>query len=392
MHTISLWLAACLLFTFPTEDMLLVSDGLGSVSRVVGIAVTLFWIMTVCIKGQIRKFQPVHFALGVFILWNGLSVFWSVDVERTVPRIMTYIQLLVLFCLLWDVCRTPAALRVALQAYVCGTYVAIASQLSNFAHGTAGLEFSRYRFTPTGIHPNSIGLILALTIPIAWYLAISSSGTGKMARLMRFLNYAYVPAAFFCIVLTASRGSVLASVPAVIYILRTVLGRDSRNNFLVATGIILVLCSLIPLVPENLIERLSTTGEQIREGDLNGRVAIWKEGIQSFFARPFFGAGASAFPAVNSIGGAAHNSFLSVLIDLGLVGLVIFLAALWVIFCQVMRIPQPERWFWLALLAVWLVGQMGHNWEHTKHTWLIFSVVAIAGDRWRRLPTPAPFR
>lgn len=386
MRTIAFWLAACLVFTFPTEDMLHVSEGFGSVSRAVGMVVTLFWFMTVCMTDRIRKLHPVHFALAVFVLWNAMSVFWSADLDRTVSRTVCYVQLLVLSCLLWDVCRTPAAVKIALQAYVFGTYLAIGSQLYNYIHGVAGLEFSMYRYTPTGVHPNATGLMLAMSIAIAWYLAITSSGTSKTARLLRYLNYAYIPVAYFCIVLTASRGSLLASAPAALYILWTLRGRHARGNSFVVAGLIIVLCCLLPMAPQHLFERLSTTGEEIAQGELNGRVALWKAGIASFFERPFLGVGASAFPTVNKIGGAAHNSFISILVDLGLVGLVLFAAALGVVVYQAMRTPPPEMWFWLALLAIWFVGQMGHNWEHTKHTWLVLSMVAIAGNLSRRQP------
>lgn len=386
MRTVAFWLVASLVFTFPTEDMLHISDGFGSVSRAVGMVATLFWLLTICMTDRIRKLHPVHFALAVFVLWNAVSVFWSADVDRTVPRTVCFVQLLVLSCLLWDVCRTPATVKIALQAYVFGTYLAIGSQLYNYAHGIAGLEFSRYRYTATGVHPNSIGLILALSIAIAWHLAITSTGTSKIARLLRYLNYAYIPTAYYGIVLTASRGSLLASVPAGMYILWTLRDRQTRGNSFVVAGLIIVMCCLLPMAPQHLIERLGETGDEIAAGDLNGRVALWEAGIVSFFERPFLGVGASTFPTVNKIGGAAHNSFVSILVDLGLIGLVLFAVALGVVVYQAMRTPSPEMWFWLALLAIWFVGQMGHNWEHTKHTWLVLSMVAIAGNLSRRQP------
>ncbi len=386
MRTVAFWLVASLVFTFPTEDMLHISDGFGSVSRAVGMVATLFWLLTVCITNRIRKVHLVHVALAMYVLWNAVSLFWSADVGRTVPRIVCYAQLLVLSFILWDVCRTPAAMRIALQAYVCGTYLALGSQFYNYAYGIADLEFSRHRFTATGVHPNSIGLILALSIAIAWYLAITSTGTSKTARLLRYLNYAYIPTAYYGIVLTASRGSLLASVPAAMYILWTLRDRQTRGNSFVVAGLIIVMCCLLPMAPQHLIERLGETGDEIAAGDLNGRVALWEAGIVSFFERPFLGVGASAFRTVNRIGAAAHNSFISILVDLGLIGLVLFAGALAVVLYQAIRTRPPEMWFWLALLAIWFVGQMGHNWEHTKHTWLVLSMVAIAGNLSGRQP------
>ena len=380
MRSVAFWLSAAVLFTFPTEDMLKVSDSIGSVSRCVGMLVTLFWILTILVTDRVRQLGTVHLIVAAFVLWNALSFSWTADFARTHARVETYFRMFVLFYILWDLYTTPIALRTALQSYVFGTYVALASQFYNFANGVTGVEFSRGRYTADGISPNSIGLILALSIPIAWYLAITSSESTTRGRLLRILNYAYIPTAYFSILLTASRGSLIASVPAVMFILGTLSVRLTLGHSLVLILVLLILCGLFQFVPPECLMRLSTAGDEIASGDLNGRIDIWQAGLVSFVEHPFIGAGANAFPSVNALGRAPHNTFMSILVDLGLIGLTLFVAIVALLVLQASRTGPIECCFWFTLLFIWFLGTLCHNWEHTKHTWLIISLVTAGAN------------
>ena len=325
MRRVAFWLSAAVLFTFPTEDMLKVSETFGSVSRAVGMLVTLFWILTILVTDRVRHFNAIHVVVASFVLWNALSLCWSADVDRTYGRFETYFRMSVLFYILWDLYTTPSALRIALQAYVCGTYAALGSQFYNFANGVTGVEFSNGRYTADGISPPSIRLILALSIPIAWYLAVTADNRNAVGRWIHMLNYAYIPTAYFSILLTASRGSLIASVPAGLFILSTLKLRMTVGRAALLASLVIVLCSLVQFVPEVCSMRLGTTGDAIAGADLNGRVDIWQAGLVSFSQRPLFGAGANAFPSVNELGRAPHNTSISILVDLGLVGLLLFI-------------------------------------------------------------------
>jgi len=161
--------------------------------------------------------------IWIFILWNILSVFWSVEIDSTIVRIKTYVQLGILSWILWDLYSTQKDLRAALQAYILGAYIAIGSTIFNYFAGQA----IEGRYTAAGFNANDLSLTLALGIPLAWHLAVSENNGTKVMSL-RLVNYFYVPAAALTIVLTASRGSLLASVPALFFIFVSL----HRLNFL----------------------------------------------------------------------------------------------------------------------------------------------------------------
>jgi O-antigen ligase len=84
------------------------------------------------------------------------------------------------------------------------------------------------------------------------------------------------------------------------------------------------------------------------------------------------------YRSVNSLGKVAHSSYLSVLVELGLIGFAIFAATVVIAGLQALRRPGWERSFWVTLLVVWAIGASTLTWEHRKSTWLFLSLVVSA--------------
>ncbi len=82
---------------------------------------------------------------------------------------------------------------------------------------------------------------------------------------------------------------------------------------------------------------------------------------------------------MNTLDKVAHNTYLSVLVEEGLVGFVLFAAILWIVFRTAWRQPKWERRFWLTVLAVWAIGASTLTWEHRKTTWLFMTLIIAAG-------------
>ena len=196
MRTVGFWLSLMMIFMISWEDMIHIGDL--TLARVTGLSVAGFWILTVLVTGRFRKPHPFHLAIALFVLWNAVSVFWSINIDRTVVRLLTYVQLAGLVLILWDLYASSAAVKAGLQAYVLGAYVAAGSIIANYFGGT---ELFTGRYTATGFNVNDVGLTVALGIPVAWHLAVSE-GDSKMAQRLRLANYAYIPVAVLAVFLS----------------------------------------------------------------------------------------------------------------------------------------------------------------------------------------------
>jgi O-antigen ligase len=309
-------------------------------------------------------------------------------------NVLTYLQLIGLILVLWDLYTSWTAVRAGLQAYVLGGYISVASVVLDYTKGGASVYQARY--TAVGFDENDIGLILALGVPIAWYLA-TFARPGKRSYASRLANYLYIPAAVVAISLTASRAAFLTLLPALAFILVSFTRINLYARVLLFAGLLGLVVSLPAVVPQAAMQRLETTGNEMAEGDFNGRMRIWREGIVAFQGHPFIGSGSGAFkaaivPIMAPPPKAAHNFVLCYLVECGVIGLGLFMVVLWMTFAYARRQPKWISRLWLAILAMWLMGASSHNWELRKQTWLLFGFMVIGAHLPSlELSPPEPF-
>jgi O-antigen ligase len=375
MRTHAFVLSLAFIFVIPWEGVEI--SGLGGVAKFVGYICAAYWVATILRTGEFRSLKAFQVAVFAFALWHAVSVLWSADPADTLSRAITWAQLFVFVVMLWDLYTTRTALKAGLQAYVLGAYVALGSALANYLSGEA--FYTNYdRFSSGDTNPDGFGFILALGMPAAWYLA-SSRDLGRAAKIWRIVNFAYVPAALLGISLSGTRTALIATVPAMAFGLASLmrLQRGAR------IAIFVLLASTLLLVVREVqdlksFQRFGTTTSELTEGDLNNRTKNWIEGLSSFEKRPLVGVGSNMYRSVNSLGKVAHNSYISVLVEVGLIGFALFGAILTLVVVHALRQPAWERSFWLSQLAVWAIGAMTLTWEYRKSTWLFFSLL-VAG-------------
>lgn len=384
MRTVAYLLSLLLVFSVPWEDAIVVGQ-MGTMTRVIGLLAAVVWMGSVLVTGRIRRPQPFHVVVYLFILWNIASVFWSFEVDETVDSIKTYLQLAVLTWILWDLYTTPRALRAALQVYVLGAYVTIGSTILRYLAGQeVGVASGRY--AGSGLNACDLALILSLGIPIAWHLATTGDG-GTRSSILKLANYAYIPASLFAIVLTGSRLAIFSLLPALVFILGTGNRLRPSLRLLIFAVLVGVVWATQPHLPQSSLDRLATAGDSIAAADLGGRVTLWRASVAAFVEQPILGVGAGALHAAGALGTLAHNTFLSVLAELGIIGFILFAAILGVTVRQAMRQPKGNTSLWLAVLAIWAIGVCTLTWEFRKPTWLFLALITVGAglsvrDRW----------
>jgi O-antigen ligase len=387
MRSIAFALSLIFVFLIPWEGM--VRLPWGTVAKVLGFAVGGFWMATIVVTGRLRKIHPFHIMVCLFVLWNAVSVFWSANPNRALAHVRTWTQTLILVFILWDLYTTRAAISAGLQAYILGAYVAIASAVYNYF--TGNVYYTNYqRFSPGETNPDGFGFILALGIPVAWYLA-SSKSTSGMSRLLRLINYVYIPAAFLGLALSGTRTALIASVVGMAFGLASLTRLRLWARIAIFVLLTLAVIVLLPYVQSlESFQRLGTTTTELTQGDLNNRTNNWSEGLDTFVEHPIIGVGTNMYRSVNSLGKVAHNSFISILVELGLVGFFLFAIILTIVFTQAWKHQSKwDRSFWLTVLAVWAIGSFTLTWEYRKSTWLFLSfiVASAALARYRERKT-----
>jgi O-antigen ligase len=178
------------------------------------------------------------------------------------------------------------------------------------------------------------------------------------------------------VLLTASRTSLFAVIPAVVYIAwpkRLDAGRIVASVLLLIVSIIV----LQAVLPASVIERLSSVTTSISNADIGGRVNLWIETVGVFTQHPLFGSGSASLPTL--IGALSHETYLSVLAETGLVGFILFGIVLIFVFLETMRLPKGYIGLWFSSFCIWLIGVLSLSFEFRKITWLLFSFMVIQG-------------
>lgn len=369
-------------FVLPWEDSLLV-PGVGSLGRISGLLLLVCALPGLFHGNRLRLRLPsvLLLAMTLFVIWSALSYFWSADPAATLRHSVSRLQLLALVFLIWQLIERPQHLQRVMLAYVLGCYVAIGSAVVNFLSGT---EFVYQRYSATGTDPNDFATMLALGIPMAWLLIQKRTGGIWFWPLLL-----YLPAVLGAILLTSSRGGAIVTLLALLVIPLTIRSLDlpRRLGFWFMAGVAaLGLIYAAPLVIETVsssLQRLSSTAAEVASGTLNERADLWEAGRRAFEDAGLLGTGAGAFEnTVAPYAGQpkiAHNTYLSVLVELGPVGLLLFLSCLLATALPLLRLRDPERTILLVLLLTLVVGLLPLTWEVRKVTWFVLVLVTAAG-------------
>jgi O-antigen ligase len=374
MRRLTFWLAVILIFIIPWEDSITLTT-LGSLARLMGFIVAVFWIATMLIEGQFRKPHLFHVLVLLFFLWNFVSVFWSSNTEITIQRMKTYSQIFLLLLIYWEIFQKPENLMAGLQAYVFGCYVLVGSTLYNFIQGNVSVAYEG-RYSATGVNAVDLALILIMGLPVAMQLFFVT-GHDKKGTLLRLINLAYIPLAIFATVLTGSRTSLIAVIPFGIYLVGTQQIKFDRK-ILVFAILLITLLAMLPIIPQSIITRLGTLGSSVQAGDIGGRVGLWGQAILVFSRHPLVGLGSGTLDS--AIGSAAHNTFVSVAAETGFLGSVLFFIIISVVLFQALHIPNGNSGLWVAIFLTWVIGVCSLSWEFRKLTWLFMNFIVIEGS------------
>jgi O-antigen ligase len=361
----SLWLLA---FVIPLENVVI--PGVGLLGTVVGMIAVAICALAIVERGTIRPISAGHVLMGLFVLWAAVSYTWSLDPAGTLVQVPLYLRLLFMVWLIWQLCSEADQQVRLLQAFVLGAAVAGLDTIHQFIRQN---EAVYQRYAGAGADPNDLGLVMALSVPIAYCFFIKSD------RRVRWLYVAHLVLAGITILLSASRGAMLAVAVALSIVPSTATGLKRHQIVGISVTAILMMVAALLLVPSSTGERLSTIRDELAGGNLSGRTSIWAAGFELFREHPFLGVGAGAYVhslrSTVAVPNVAHNTFLSVLAELGIIGLGIFCALLAFLLVSVTELPWLSKRLWLVCLAVWCIGVSGLTWEMRKPTWWLFGLV-----------------
>jgi O-antigen ligase len=381
----------CLYILLVPFDNLLDLQSFGTVTKLLGVlcgAAVVFWLI------RTRRYVVPDRAVAawlVFVLLAGVSVAWAIDPVAVATPTMTLAELFVLYAVLAFAPTGTKTLKIVVQTVILSGAIAAAYGAYVFYHGAdlvAGRLFlatSSGNGTRTYIDPNHFAASLLLPIALALVTVVESRRVA--AQLFATACLVVMGAG---IASAGSRGSVVAIAVMIAYLLIR-----SRKRLLLGSvgiaGIGIAFVSHASVVQR--FARAAATGGA-------GRLEIWKVGLLAFERHPLFGVGFGNFPlAYNQFYVSAsltqyfhwnqppHNNLLWAAVELGIVGLLVFLYAWWAQFHS-LRLISPNDPFYPVRLAVeaglvgLFVASLFLGTITYKYLWLAFILVALVRNAW----------
>lgn len=357
-------------------ERVIVLPGLSIVTRATGALALVLSLLAIVVSGRFRRWRGFQIAALLFVIWAGIGI-WIFSMSRVPNKFYTFVQLFAVVWIMWELTTTRRRQLGLMTAYVLGGYIASIGTLVLYRNEASLLR----RFAAGGADPNSLAMSLSLALPMAWYLGLRAE-----RPLVRWIGRAYMPIGVLTVALTGSRGGMLACLVALMIVPLTMTLSPGR----LATAVCMLVLSgalAIAYVPDKIVQRLATTGTEVQDARFGGRFKLWVAGFRAFADKPVVGYGVSSFkqtitPQLGSAAQVAHNSFLSVAVEEGLVGLVFYLWMLVAVFLSILRLPRTERRFSLVLLATLLTALLPLTWEDQKDAWFVMAALAGMAPLW----------
>lgn len=188
-------------------------------------------------------------------------------------------------------------------------------------------------------NPNVLGQYLVLAIPVVFALCVSAKNIP--ARIAFFITAAVMGA---CLVFTWSRAAWVGIVLALGFF---VIMKDRRWS----TICIVALIILPFILPESIISRITSIGN-MKDSSTAYRVSVWIASLR--MAKDYWlggiGLGSGAFEriyqnyALNGAGFAlhSHNFYIQLVVEMGILGLIVFLAIIFLSYKQIVSIKDKN--------------------------------------------------
>ncbi len=370
---LTLYMTLLFIFLLPWGDGLW--DGLPRVAATASLGMALISFL---IRGTHRNYTFFHFFIMLYIAWQLISLMWTPDLEWGKVIANTAIQLVFLAFLFTLVIDNKEKIIWAYQAYVFGNIAGSFIIIYNYLNGIESFYYGRYGIV--NIETDTLSVFLALAIPMAAYLS-----TQYNSKLLKLINLAAMPTAFFAIFLTGTRTGSIVGLIGIAYWLFT----HRKASVTIKASITLVMIASIIAIfnfaPKASVERIFSAGKSISTGTLNSRSTIWKGSLNQWEKKPIIGTGlgglgvALSHENVNYNG--AHNVFIHLLTENGIIGLLLYLGILLSILYYISLTSINEKAFLISLLLVLMVSQLTTHTQNEKIIWFVLSMLAIHANK-----------
>ena len=334
-------------------------------------------LASVLVSGRRVRANDYILLVIAFGSWVAVSTFWSITPGISQQRVVTMVQLVIMVLITWEFAHSRRQVLGLMRAWVAGSAVVGSIVVITFLTGRA-----ETRYSAPGVSHGDIAYALLIAIPLAWYLSIVTRRRGLV-----LLYRVFVPFACFATLLTASRAGLLSMGFALLVIPLTYqrLSAHARLALVAAIGLLVAGALALGKLASGPVARLATTQEEITTGTLDQRTEVWAIGWQLVAEHPVLGLGTGGSKQAVSgqffVGRGLHDTWLSVWVELGVIGLILFLLLMMsALYRPLTRLPRLEKRMAWVLAVVFIISLIPRHGDYFKSTYALLTLFALMGE------------
>jgi O-antigen ligase len=313
-------------FMVPFDSVAVVTGAGGATAtRLLGIVAAGVLLAVGVVERRLVRPPAVAVWVVLLFIYAIMTLAWAVNEDLSRARLITAASLVAMYlaAVTFQVSQKELA-TVCVLTMIAGVLASAAGLISGF-EADAEREV-RGSMTIGGQQGSPNAIAHSLILPLAMTVGTLFAARHLLAKAAALAGAAVIAAGIF---LTMSR----SSLAAVIFMACVLLYRFRvRWQVLAVIGAVAV---VLPFMPDLFFERIGRvfTGE---DATGSGRTEIWSIGLEALARFGLFGAGLANFPAAYDIyahtpprglSRGAHNEYLGIWVELGIIGLTCFLGA-----------------------------------------------------------------
>ncbi|WP_248361456.1 O-antigen ligase family protein [Anaeromyxobacter oryzae] len=329
--------------------------------------------------GTIRRPSSVEVLLVLFAGYAIASILWR-DVSSGASATTIFVEYVGLAAAFIVVVRTSGIRSnwyFLATCYIVGCCVDLILIFSAFKSGTTIDSAGRYGLANVNSNYTAYSLVSGVPLLVLLYWRRARRRLASSIALMVGMSTFGLG-----IGLTGCRGATVAFLLCVFVIAARGLKTRPLAGGLFTASMAGVLVAGWSHVEDVLPSRLFLDASSAEDLS-SGRFTLWERALVIFGRNPLLGSGADSYPWLSEDGMHAHNVFLSVLAELGIIGLLLLVVALALLFRSYFRssASKSARSAALMLVCTWLVIAGTGVWQYALPAWIMFGLfVTIPRD------------
>jgi O-antigen ligase len=387
-----------------------------SIAWIFTLLTLLAWAVHLLMYRQLPVWPREVSILVLYLVAGAVSLTSAAEFDRGAEEIVRVSQTILFFLMAINLVRTRSQLKTTVALLVIASVCTFAYAIlqkhwpSNIIQErsldllrpgavTYGVELGKVdtqgyehveRVTGTTVHSGVLALDCAYLLPFMMaYLQM------KRSLAAQFAGWGAVLITFGAFATTLSRSGFLTFGFTLVMLTIVELLKITGARFI---AIVVILLLALPFVPEGYIERVLSPSSYLRSNSdsLNGRLEMWAASLQAIFDHPLRGFGIGNEhgifdywkPELREMLGTVMNTFLQIAMEVGIFGLILFLAFVFMIFRRVfmgralfIRLGEPDMVIigtaFLVLLSALLLSWMTVEFLRAsfKNIWLLLACV-----------------